>query len=734
MRHSSLRISLIFILLLGLMSLRVAPFGTLILTAAQSEIVIDFDTFRPVPEALRQPILEVLMQNHALLHESGRFAVTDYRIEGNWAEVVITAQYIIDNAWEDINWDDIDYLIGYQTAPETWSFFLEGAPEFAPVAPLVPADFINYGILQQSDISEPLTFSTEHRFPWTVGQSWKMTQGNHSGAIDFAPASSSNPGVDYAVLASQFGVMRRACNDGFQALVQVEHPGAGTSGYRHIDAGSVPAYIGQAVAQGQYLGFTYNGTAKSDGVCDPVEYPNLRYNTRCGCGYGAHVHYEVPNWDARVEGIRFRDLVVNTWYQSHNNRIANPYPPGTPTITAPMHNSTVTSLAVNFVIQPGAINGIGWGNDWHLVVDNEPGFQSPTIYDQTITTTSVTVNVPSDGHYYARAWQGDTFAYISDWSSVIEFTVARYGDLSVSQQVVPATPASGEQVMFRVNVNNGGPSTSNSITLTDTLPDGVEFDSQNSSSSCNHTSGIVTCNVGSLNSGSNTSVNIVVRTNSDSTADLVNTAAVSSSNDNNTGNNSSTVTVTPVRVADTAITQTHQPEPVKAGQNVTLTLIVTNRGASSAANISVQDTLPAGLSFVSADYQSCTHVSGVVTCPISSLAPNASVQIGITAAVGLGTVGTVTNTATVTGNSDPNAADNTSSHNLTVVALTECEKADVNQDGRVNIIDLQLVASLFNVPRSDARYVERRDINLDGVINIIDLQRVAMQFGNTCAP
>jgi uncharacterized repeat protein (TIGR01451 family) len=47
-------------------------------------------------------------------------------------------------------------------------------------------------------------------------------------------------------------------------------------------------------------------------------------------------------------------------------------------------------------------------------------------------------------------------------------------------------------------------------------------------------------------------------------------------------------------VADLSITQADDPDPVSAGANVTYTLSISNAGPSTATNLTVTDTLPAG--------------------------------------------------------------------------------------------------------------------------------------------
>lgn len=57
---------------------------------------------------------------------------------------------------------------------------------------------------------------------------------------------------------------------------------------------------------------------------------------------------------------------------------------------------------------------------------------------------------------------------------------------------------------------------------------------------------------------------------------------------------------TPVEETDLAVAKTDSPDPVNAGNNLTYTIEVTNSGPTTATNVIFTDTLPAGVSFVSA--------------------------------------------------------------------------------------------------------------------------------------
>ena len=111
---------------------------------------------------------------------------------------------------------------------------------------------------------------------------------------------------------------------------------------------------------------------------------------------------------------------------------------------------------------------------------------------------------------------------------------------------------------------------------------------------------------------------------------------------------------------DLAVTMTDAPDPVPAGNQITYSLLVTNKLEKLLSGVRLLDTLPAGVNFVSATSTrgSCTHSAGVVTCLIGTLSDFEDVNITITATAGL--PGFATNVATVLANGpDMNSSDNT---------------------------------------------------------------------------
>ncbi len=128
--------------------------------------------------------------------------------------------------------------------------------------------------------------------------------------------------------------------------------------------------------------------------------------------------------------------------------------------------------------------------------------------------------------------------------------------------------------------------------------------------------------------------------------------------------------------ADLAITKSGAPNPVLSGNRLTYTLTVTNNGPQDATGVTATDPLPTSVHFnsVASTQGTCTRSGatkpspkeGTITCSLGNLANGASASITIV--VTATTPGTLSNTATVSGDqSDPNPLNNSATATTDVI-------------------------------------------------------------------
>ena len=270
-------------------------------------------------------------------------------------------------------------------------------------------------------------------------------------------------------------------------------------------------------------------------------------------------------------------------------------------------------------------------------------------------TLSVVATVNATGPYLntatVSATQSDPVPG-NNTSSVTTVPVAQ-ADVAIVKSVSSATPNVGSNVTFTLTATNNGPSAATGTSVNDLLPAGYTYVSDTSGGAYNAGTGVWT--IGNLANGASSAISITATVNA--AGPYANTATITSTvADPTPGNNTSTVTPVPVPVADLVMVKTVDNPSPNVGDTITFTLSVTNAGPSAATGVTVNDTWPAGLTYVS-DTSGGAYNSGTGIWTVGNLANGASASFTITATVGL--TGPYDNTATATGNeTDPNPGDN----------------------------------------------------------------------------
>ncbi|MCA2656841.1 CARDB domain-containing protein, partial [Microcystis sp. M061S2] len=269
-------------------------------------------------------------------------------------------------------------------------------------------------------------------------------------------------------------------------------------------------------------------------------------------------------------------------------------------------------------------------------------------FDIIVTAPSTPGIITATAAVNSTTFDPDSTNDVDILTTTVEEIPPEISDLSVTRTDATGAVALGQQYTYALTVTNNGPSTANNLILTENLPSGVNVISATAKVNTN-SSGVVTANLGSLNSGDTITVNLTVS--SFVAGDLISTTNVSGNeNDFNSSNNSliSTKTVNSIIPAniDLELAQTvNNPNP-QIGNQVTFTLTLTNKGPGTATAIQVRNLLPTGLSFISALAEQGIYDSSTGIWDVGNMRDNLSRTLTIKAQVNSG--GSLTNTAEVT--------------------------------------------------------------------------------------
>lgn len=270
-------------------------------------------------------------------------------------------------------------------------------------------------------------------------------------------------------------------------------------------------------------------------------------------------------------------------------------------------------------------------------------------------------------------------------------------DLQVVATASPADSVSiNSALTYSVTVTNAGPKPANNIVVTNTLPQGVTFVSATEASGtpCTHVAGVVTCTVDTKNV--NEQATITIQVTSPATEDnLTFNVQVNATETELTPENNATSVQTTVSnnanidlaVVDAVAT----PNSVNIGDNLTVTIDVTNSGTATANAVTLQTALPVQVGYLSDD-SGCTHENGQLTCAMGTLVTNETKQVIVQLSATAPTqptgqpAQTVPITATVTG-TDANNDNNTRTVPITITGALADFVVRVDDGGNAVLVN-----------------------------------------------
>ena len=367
----------------------------------------------------------------------------------------------------------------------------------------------------------------------------------------------------------------------------------------------------------------------------------------------------------------------------------------TDTVTIPASAQDTTALnADNITIDVGNL-GVGIGNQTTITIVGVvlTATQGNFINVATISATDTVTNIET-------ITNNNTSSVTANAPRTVDLTVAKSG---------PATAVSGNTITYTLTATNNGPSDAIGVQVVDNIPDGIRIISAtvngntatipaSASDTTASNPDDITFAVGNIAAaGTNNTIIIVAAILPASTAALVNTAVISTTDsatvETPTNNNSASFTTTLTQQNDVGISKTG-PTSAVAGTTVTYTINVTNNGPSTATSVSVVDTLPTGVTFVSGTSLIGSTAAGTVASgtnntanvTIPTLAPGETAVVTILATAPSTAPSNVTNSVTVTTTNDTASGNNTATAAtaITVPAIASLSGriyVDSNNDG-----------------------------------------------------
>ena len=233
-------------------------------------------------------------------------------------------------------------------------------------------------------------------------------------------------------------------------------------------------------------------------------------------------------------------------------------------------------------------------------------------------------------------------------------------DLSVSQTDGKISVVPGTSNTYTITVTNNGPSTINSFTLIDAVPDGLLNPLFTPSSGTYDSSSGVWDDL-TLASGDSITITLtgtIAPTATGSITNIVSVSPPSGFADTNSANNSSTDIDTLTTEVDLSVTLSDGNTSAIPGTTNTYSITVTNNGSSTATNVLVTDMLPDGT--LSATWTGSNGSSGTgdLEDTIATLASGENVTYELTLYVSGTATGLLVNNVDVFSENETNNSDN----------------------------------------------------------------------------
>ncbi|RHA43551.1 DUF11 domain-containing protein [Cellulomonas rhizosphaerae] len=243
--------------------------------------------------------------------------------------------------------------------------------------------------------------------------------------------------------------------------------------------------------------------------------------------------------------------------------------------------------------------------------------------------------------------------------------VTQSSALSVVKTPLAGSVVAGGTVQWSVELNNAGPSVTTGSVLLEAPDPGVRVTSITGGATCVIAS--LRCDLPAILPGVPLVLTVTGTVDPSYAADTLGNAVTVLDPHGEDAGDTTTVDVT--RSADLVVTKLADPATVIPGEDATYRVTVRNDGPSTATDVTVTDTLPAGLTFLpDSSSDGCSAAGQVVTCDVGRLAVGDLQRLTLVASSSAALDGPLDNTLTAGGvEDDPTPA--------TATATTDFEPA-----------------------------------------------------------
>ena len=308
--------------------------------------------------------------------------------------------------------------------------------------------------------------------------------------------------------------------------------------------------------------------------------------------------------------------------------------------------------------------GTTWTQQQKLLA---PDGAANDLFGESVSVSGATLVVGAQGD--------DTLPDGPDAGSAHVFRDDTLADLAVTKTDGQTTAVPGLPLTYTITVSNAGPLPVAAASVVDLVPSallGAAWTCVPSpGSSCASSGSGNILDTVDLPVGGTVTYTLTGTVDPAATGTLANTVSVApppGTGDPDPANNSATDADTLTAQADLSLTKTASPDPVAPGALLIYDLTVTNGGPSTAASVTVVDTLPVGVTLLSSvpGPPACTLTGSDLTCVIGPLAAGGSAAVTAEVIVNAAP-GEIVNTAGISGvDPDPSPTNNSASVTTTV--------------------------------------------------------------------